>query len=150
MQKIAFTLVFCFFIPFLIFGQSAEEAAIKNLCVAETTAFCKMSISDVVKTYWIVDDKTIMNVSMPDGTHIQLSGADALNDTNVPPENHATFKNSEYKFSIYGDIAVVTYTQEVTLAEGGRVNSHEMRVVEKVNGEWKLHISSVHQFVPRD
>lgn len=131
-------------------AQNADETAIQQLLEAETNAFTKMSFADVVKKFWILDEKTIANVSMPDGTHLSMSAAQMLESDVVPPEGHATFKNTEWKFRISGDVAFVTYTQMVTLEDGARIGSHEMRFLEKVNGEWKLHMSSVHQFIPKD
>lgn len=130
--------------------NTAEEAAIRALLEAETKTFCNASLSEVGKQHWILDDKTILNVSMPDGTHLQMTKDDILDATETPPPNHATFANKDFRFSIQGDIAFVTYTQTATLADGSRISSHEMRILEKVNGTWKIHISSVHQFVPRD
>lgn len=133
-----------------IIAQSADEVAIKNLLESETKAFCNVSLAEVCQKYWILDDKTVMNVSMPDGTHLQFKKAEILDETNAPPENHATFSDKDFVFRIEGNIAFVTYTQTATLADGSRISSHEMRFLEKVNGEWKLHCSSVHQFIPRD
>lgn len=133
-----------------IIAQSADETAIKNLLEAETKAFCNVSLAEVCQKYWILDDKTVMNVSMPDGTHLQFKKADILDETNAPPENHATFTDKDFEFRIEGNIAFVTYTQTAALADGSRICSHEMRFLEKVNGEWKLHCSSVHQYIPRD
>ena len=61
-----------------LFGQKNEEAAIQKLLENETEAFTKMSLADVVKTYWVMDDKTVANVTMPDGNHIHMILDDLL------------------------------------------------------------------------
>jgi hypothetical protein len=132
-----------------LFGQKNEEAAIQQLLENETEAFTKMSLADVVKTYWIMDDKTLLNVTMPDGNHIQEKLSDLLEDTQVPPEGHAKVQKMDFKFSIFDQAALVSFKQTVTTEEGDKVNSHEIRFLEKVNGVWKIHVSSVHQYMPK-
>ena len=132
-----------------LFGQKNEEAAIQKLLEDETTAFTKMSLADVVKTYWIMDDKTLLNVTMPDGNHIQEKLSDLLEDTQIPPEGHAKAQKMDFRFSIFDQSAFVSFKQTVTTDEGDKVNSHEIRFLEKVNGVWKIHVSSVHQYMPK-
>ncbi|MEY3239911.1 MAG: hypothetical protein RIR11_1349 [Bacteroidota bacterium] len=132
-----------------LLGQKNEEAAIQQLLENETEAFTKMSLADVVKTYWIMDDKTLLNVTMPDGNHIQEKLSDLLEDTQVPPEGHAKVQKMDFKFSIFEQVALVSFKQTVTTEEGDKVNSHEIRFLEKVNGVWKIHVSSVHQYMPK-
>ncbi len=132
-----------------LFGQKNEEAAIQKLLEDETAAFTKMSLADVVKTYWIMDDKTLANVTMPDGNHIHMKLDDLLSQTEVPPEGHAKVQKMDFQFSIFDQSALVSFKQTVTTEEGDKVNSHEIRFLEKVNGVWKIHVSSVHQYTPK-
>ncbi len=52
-----------------LFSQSEEEK-IKALLNAETEDFTKMAFADVVKNHWILDDKAMVLVTMPDGNHV--------------------------------------------------------------------------------
>jgi hypothetical protein len=141
------------FIALLLGGitafAQADEEKIKQLLDAETADFAKMSFAEVVKKHWILDDKTVAMVTMPDGNHLQMKKDELLALTATPPEGHAQVRKFDYQFFMNGATALVYFAQEVSTAEGDKVNSHEMRYLEKVNGEWKIHASSVHQFFPK-
>jgi hypothetical protein len=132
-----------------LFGQKNEEDAIQKLLENETEAFTKMALADVVKTYWIMDEKTLLIATMPDGNHIQEKLSDLLSHTEVPPEGHAKVQKMDFQFSIFDQSALASFKQTVTTEEGDKVNSHEIRFLEKVNGVWKIHVSSVHQYMPK-
>jgi ketosteroid isomerase-like protein len=146
--------LYCFsFLFFLVShpnlkSQTDNENAIIQVVENETKAFCKNSLADVVKTYWILDEKTIKYVTHPDGFHKVSNAADMLSETEAPPESHATFANSDYHIGIKGNMAFLTYTQVATLDDGAKVHSHEMRILENVDGKWKIHNASIHLFTP--
>ena len=131
-----------------LYSQSPDELALIAVVENETKAFCKIPLSEVVKIYWVLDEKTLKFDSYPDGTHYVSTAADLLNETEVPPENHAIFSNSEYNYKVIGDMAFLTYLQLVTMADGTKIYSHESRVLERTEGVWRIHISSTHFFDP--
>jgi hypothetical protein len=131
-----------------LFSQSEEEK-IKELLNAETEDFTKMAFAEVVKKHWILDDKAMVLVTMPDGNHVIEKKEELLADLAVPPAGHAQVQKSDYQFFINGNTALVTFTQVVTTEEGDKVNSHEIRYLEKLDGTWKIRVSSVHQFTPK-
>lgn len=144
-----FSLLVTFLLAFTLIHAQTDEDAIKAVIQAETEAFSKKALADVAKEFWIVDDKMVMMVTLVDGTTLQLYKADVLENTSVPPESHATFVKSNYVIQVAGNMAYASHDQVVTLAPeegGGKVNSHELRVLEKVNGVWKIHASAVLQY----
>jgi hypothetical protein len=149
MNKV-FALLFCLIIATATWAQSTEdEKAIMQLLIAETDDFTKLSIAELAKKHWILDDKTTMMVTLYDGTHLFLKTSEILEYTQAPPEGHAIATKSDWKFSVTGNVAFVTFAQQAATKEGDKIYSHELRMVEKVNGVWKIHASSVHQYVPR-
>lgn len=84
------TLIFAF-TSIMAHGQKAVEATLQNIIESETQAFTKMSFADVVKTFWLLDDKTLALVTIADGTQITANKDDILSNTSVPPQGHATF-----------------------------------------------------------
>ena len=100
------------------------------------------------RSFWILDDYTIVNVTLVDGVTLQLSKDDLLADDIVPPPNHATFVKSNHKVRVVGSMAFESHDQIVTLEDGSKVISHELRILEKVAGVWKIHASSVQQYRP--
>ncbi len=57
--------------------------------------------------------------------------------------------NTAYKMSIHGDNAWVSHNEESISTEGKKSYSYEMRMLEKINGEWKLVGQSIHLYKPR-
>ena len=134
--------VFFIFSTSLLFGQSAEEAVLKKIIESETNAFVSMSLADGGKTYWLLDEKTSLNVTIFDGTHFQVRKDGFLQNTEVPPAGHATVEKSNFHFIIQGDMASATYDQMVTLtATGDKLPSREMHIFHNVDDMWKIHLS---------
>lgn len=52
--------------------------------------------------------------------------------------------NSNYRFSIQENTAWVSHDELSTATDGKRSWSYEMRMLEKINGEWKLVGQSIH------
>jgi hypothetical protein len=149
MKSLLLPLVFFLLAISTGFCQSADEAALKNIIESETQAFTHQSFADVVQLFWLLDDKTRAYVTIADGTQIFADQSDLLANTSVPPPGHATFIKTNYRFIINGNIASSTYDQVVTItATGDKIYSHEMHIFQKSDGLWKIHLSSVHQYIP--
>ncbi len=56
--------------------------------------------------------------------------------------------NSNYKMSIHGDNAWVSHEEVSTAKDGINTYSHEIRILEKVEGQWKLVGQSIHAYKP--
>jgi len=54
--------------------------------------------------------------------------------------------NSNYQFSIHGKSAWVSHDEVSTAADGVKTYSHEIRLLEKIKGEWKLVGQSIHLY----
>ncbi len=129
------------------FSQNPEEVAIRALIEAETQAFVNHSFADVAKMFWIMDDKTMLNVTGPDGSHVQILAEEILERTDAPPPNHAKVVKSNFHYMVNGNMAAAYNDQVVTIQETGFIlYSSEVRIMEKVDGIWKIHLSSVHHF----
>lgn len=57
-----------------------------------------------------------------------------------------TSVNSNYKISIHGIGAWVSHDEVSTAADGQKSYSYEIRMLEKVNGDWKLVGQSIHLY----
>lgn len=141
--SVLFTL---FIIPKLA-GQSSEEAAIRAIIEAETQAFVNKSFAEVARLYWIMDEKTVLYVTATDGTDVQVVADDIRSQTESPPPNHATVEKTNFRYIINGNMAAATNDQVVTIKESGfKLYSSEVRFMEKVDGQWRIHRSSVHHY----
>ncbi len=71
-----------------------------------------------------------------------------MKDPNAKMGDGGSSANSNYQMSIHGDQAWVSH-DEVSLAKDGiKTYSHEIRILEKVEGQWKLVAQSIHVYEP--
>ena len=56
--------------------------------------------------------------------------------------------NSNYKMSIHGKNAWVSHNEESTNEDGKKTYSYEIRILEKIKGQWKLVGQSIHLYQP--
>lgn len=128
-------------------AQTADEAAIRAVIEAETQAFVNLPFADVVRKFWILDNKTLINATNAEGGHGQVPLADMLSQTDAPPPNHANVVKFDFQIVVNGSMAVARNRQDVSVPDSDiKLHSVELRFLEKVNGEWKIHLSSVHEF----
>jgi hypothetical protein len=131
-----------------VYGQSsADEQAIRSLIDAETKAFASASFADVAKQFWILDDKTVISVTLIDCLTLHMRTSDILESTVVPEASQSQIQKSDFVILINGNMASAYHHQVVTITETGeKIKSHELRILEKVNGTWKFHMSTVQQY----
>jgi hypothetical protein len=60
-----------------------------------------------------------------------------------------TSVNSNYQFSVHGNSAWVSHDEISTSKDGKNTYSHEIRMLEKIDGQWKLVGQSIHQYKPK-
>lgn len=137
-----------FLSPSLIFSQSADESAVKTVMEAYGTAAGTQSWSDLAKTYWILDNNTIVYSSFMDGAFVELHADQMKVSTDLPADAPATVQQSNHLIVVSGNIASVSFDQLRTGANGAKVYSHEMALLEKVDGAWKIHLSTIHRYLP--
>jgi hypothetical protein len=139
-------LFFCFLNVAPLAAQVSEEAAIRQMIEAETHAFTLESVADVARKYWVLDEKTLKIVSVPqDGIVIISNAEDILSETEVPPPSHATVEKTDFIFQINGHAAVVHNNQKVFIAETNQTrHTREVRLLQKVDGQWKIHLMTIH------
>ncbi len=142
-------LIFAFAVlsPIFLYAQSADEVAIKRLLENETKDFLIMPLSELVQKYWKLDDHTCLLVTEYDGNIIRMNKDVLLSikDLAFPAETDVV--KAEHFVHINGDFAFASHEQIfVDRKSKLKVFSHEIRVLNKVEGVWKIHVSNVHQY----
>lgn len=93
---------------------------------------------------WSIQPYSRIFVSTGDGNSIDVPPAMMIN----PPENMmgqgGTSKNSNYKMNINDNHAWVSHDEESTNTEGIKAYTYEIRILEKIEGSWKLVGQSIH------
>lgn len=132
---------------FQLTAQNPDETAIKKLLDDTGNDYCELSFADIVKKYWHVDAKTRFLFTGKGGEHVSLSGEELLMVDTPPTKGYATSRKENYLMEIEGNTAYVTSDQIVTITETGKkLHYHEFRGLKKINGAWKVHISSIHEY----
>jgi hypothetical protein len=133
--------------PIILSSQTPDEVAIQQLLESETKDFLAMPMSEVAKRHWKLDDQTLMVVTKHDGSRIER-GRDSIlavkvrrfpAPTDVVKTDHFVHINGTSAFASHEQIFIDRQT-------GDKTYSHEIRVLAKVDGAWKIHVSNVHQY----
>ncbi len=128
--------------------KNSDEAAIKAIVEAETTAFIKGD-GKALADCWHPMSYSRALVSLQNGICMDIS-PDQLKQTDSPNQGDpgATFQNSNYRSHIVDGMAWLTYDEVVTTSKGEKSYTHETRLLEKFDGKWKIVAMTVHQYKP--
>jgi len=138
--------VLCLFIgvsSFVYCQQGKEEAAIIKVLEKESATWRAKDVEGH-KDCWYVQPYSRILVSLPDGKTIDVPPASKQNMQTENMGNGGFAVNSNYKMSISNSSAWVSHDELSTDAEGKRTWSYEIRLLEKIKGNWKLVGQSLH------
>ncbi|MDX2283568.1 MAG: nuclear transport factor 2 family protein [Bacteroidia bacterium] len=127
-------------------AQSTDEAAIKQLIEAETRAWHAKDLA-AFKSCWHIQPYFTVFSSGPD-RHMSVTPEMFYSLTPEGMGNGSVCTNSNYRISVKGDMAWSAHDQVNTSPQGEKRYSHEIRILEKVNGTWKLVGGSIHEYKP--
>lgn len=138
----------CFFIFGLIlfcahsYSQTADEDAIKKVCIAETQAYVDFDY-DALASYHVqsADDQLAYNT--PDGTFGSKSGWKAIskglkNYFQTGKKQNLKLSSENYHFVIHGDMAFVWFDASTQNDAGKTTLMKGYRTLLKINGQWKI------------
>ncbi|WP_282048906.1 endo-arabinase [Maribacter aquivivus] len=124
------------------YAQTDEEAII-SLLERESSSWRSGDV-EAHASCWSIQPYSRIFVSMADGNSMDVPPAMMIN----PPEQlvgkGGTSKNSNYKMNVIGNNAWVTHDEESTITDGVTNYTYEMRILEKIDGNWKLVGQSIH------
>ena len=145
-----------FFLTFIIgsiflFGcnkKTDETSAIKSVIERETTTWRMGDIKGHADC-WHIQPYTRILVSTADGLTLDIPPNIIINPTPDIMGDKSVSVNTNYKISINGNSAWSSHDQETTSTDGTKLYSYEMRMLEEINGQWKIVGESVHHYKPR-
>ena len=123
--------------------QGKEEAAIIKVLEKESATWRAKDVEGH-KDCWYVQPYSRILVSLPEGKTIDVPPASKQNMQAENMGNGGFAVNSNYKMSISNSNAWVSHDELSTDAEGKRTWSYEIRLLEKIKGNWKLVGQSLH------
>jgi hypothetical protein len=142
------TLLWCAMSLSTICAQSADEAAIKKVCEAETQTWLNGDKAGHAAC-WHIQPYSLVMVSLPDGTFLTASGSEIKAVEEQAIGGGGTFANSNYVVRVNGNTAWASFDQTGADTKGNKKTSKELRVLEKVNGEWKVVVMNAHLYTPK-
>jgi hypothetical protein len=148
MKKI---LINIFFLGLFVtaYSQNADdEKAIKQLLEKESATWRSGDIKGHADC-WHIQPYSRIVFSTVDGTMYDVNPEMMINP---PPDRvgkGGSAENSNYKMGIHSDNAWVSHNEESTAADGKKTYTLEIRILEKINGEWKIVGESIHAYKPK-
>ena len=121
--------------------KTDESEAIKRLLEKESATW-RAGDSKGHAACWYIQPYSTILVSTLDGKTMNIP-ASAMQAPITNPTGGSSV-NTDYKMSIHGDNAWVSHNEISTSKNGKNTYSYEIRLLEKINGEWKLVGQSIH------
>ena len=123
-----------------------EEAAIRQVLERESATW---RAGDVVghAACWQLRPYSRVLVSTTNGQVLDVPPARMVEPSPGMGQGGSAV-NSNYKMHVAGNTAWVSHEEESIAKDGQKTYSHEVRMLEKVAGHWKLVGQSIHQYVP--
>lgn len=115
-----------------------EEAAIIKMLEADTKAFLAGDVAGLKSTWSFQPYTRGMAISAKGEKAYGGSGDEMLKWVEAIKPTQATFANSNYNIHINGNMAWATFDQKVTQPNKTTTASHEVRCMEKTNGNWRI------------
>jgi hypothetical protein len=97
---------------------------------------------------WAIKSYSRILVSTGDGKALDIDPATVLHPPAGMMGKGGVAVMSNYKMNISGNTAWVSHNEESTSAEGTKTYSYEIRLLEKIDGAWKLVGQSIHIYKP--
>ena len=145
MKTVLFTII-ALFITLCVHSQSIPDTtAIKQLLEKESTTFRSGDVKGHADC-WKIQPYTRIVVSTADGKMIDVPPAMMVNPRANAMGNGGTFSNSNYKISVMGNSAWVSHNEESVSKDGKKSYTVEFKMLEKINGDWKIVAMSVHAY----
>ena len=129
-------------------AQTTDETAIKKVCEAETRTWLDADKKGH-DACWHLQPYSMVMVSLPDGTFISVSGTDINATEEKAMGGGGTFANTNYVVKINGNNAWTTFDQAGADDKGNKKTSKELRILEKVDGTWKIVVMNAHLYTPK-
>ena len=148
MKKIPIMLLFSVFSYCAHAQINSDSIAIVQLLEKESATWRSGDVAAHADC-WHIQPYSRILVSTGDGKALDVPPNLMIHPPAGTMGNGGTSVNSDYKMSINGNVAWVSHNERSTAADGKETFSYEMRMLEKINGEWKLVGQSIHIYKPK-
>ncbi|MBS1669651.1 MAG: endo-arabinase [Bacteroidetes bacterium] len=130
------------------FGQANDTVAIKQLLEKESATWRAGDIKGHADC-WHIQPYSKVLASTDDGHFFDIPPERMIDPSPNSMGKGGSAVNSNYKMNIHGNDAWVSHNEESTSKDGKKTYSYEIRILEKIEGEWKLVAESIHIYKPK-
>lgn len=145
MKKVLFTLI-GLFITFYTYSQAVSDTvAIKQVLEKESITYRNGDFKGHANC-WKIQPYSRIVVSTADGKMFDVPPASEVEPPAKPTGTGGTFSISNFKISIMGNSAWVSHDEESISKDGKKSYTAEFKMLEKINGDWKIVGMSIHLY----
>ncbi len=145
MKTTLFTIL-ALFITLSVHSQSIPDTtAIKHVLEKESSTFRSGDVKGHADC-WKIQPYSRIVISTADGKMIDVPPSIMANPQAKSIGTGGTFTNSNYKISVMGNSAWVSHNEESVSKDGKKSYSIEFKMLEKINGDWKIVGMSMHAY----
>ncbi|MEO8819240.1 MAG: hypothetical protein ABI267_09845 [Ginsengibacter sp.] len=119
------------------FCQSNDSTAIVRLLEKESATW-RSGDTAAHAACWQIEPHSNIIVMTADGKTFAVPVDKIVHPAPGTMGQGGTSKNSNYTMSIHGTTALVTHNETSTSVNGAVNHTYEVRMLEKINGQWKL------------
>jgi hypothetical protein len=119
-----------------------DTAAIKQVLEKESATWRAGDIPGHASC-WHIQPYSRILVSTTDGQALDIPPAQMLAASSSMGQGGAAV-NANYKMHVAGNTAWVSHDEESTAKDGQKTYSYELRLLEKIDNQWKLVGQSIH------
>ena len=132
-------LLFAFLTGFATHGfcQTNDSTAIVRVLEKESATW-RSGDTTAHAACWQAEPYSNMIIMTADGKTFAVPVEKIIHPAPGTAGQGGTSKNSNYHMSIHGTTALVTHNETSTSANGSLNHTYEVRMLEKINGQWKL------------
>jgi hypothetical protein len=145
--KLSFFLIIS--ISILSYSQKIDESELIKKLLEKESATWRAADSKGHTECWYIQPYSRILVSTPEGVTMDIPPTAMINTNPNAMGNGGFSVNSNYKMSIHKNNAWVSHNEESTAKDGKKTFSYEIRLLEKINGQWKLVGQSIHIYEPK-
>lgn len=142
-----------FFLILLIntasYCQNIDETEVIKKLLEKESATWRAADSKGHSECWYIQPYSRILISTPQGVTMDIPPTVMINTNPNAMGNGGFSVNTNYKMSINGNSAWVSHDEESTAKDGKKTFSYEIRLLEKIEGQWKLVGQSIHIYNPK-
>ena len=147
MKTITFFMLSMLLFLLLGFQKRDEETAIKKVLETESATWRSGDIK-AHAACWHIQPYSKILVSTTEGKCFDVAPENMIHPPSGKLGDGGSSYNVNYQFSIHDQSAWVSHDEVSLSKDNHKTYSHEIRSLEKINGEWKLVGQSIHLYQP--